>query len=133
MASSLSPLQYVTYRAAHRELQGSLCVILLVLHCTVALLADRSASIFAFLQIIADSCSLSPPCLPGGFISIFSGKYHHWIYLVRWCQLLAALGVVPASRVAMDTSSLLVAFDPPTNPLRHLLPSSSLAMSLNIC
>ena len=65
LASGLSPLQYMTYRAALRELQGSLCVILLVLHCTVALLADRSASIFAVLQIIADSCSLSllPACL----------------------------------------------------------------------
>ena len=28
------------------------------------------------------------------------------------CWLVAALGVVPASRVAMDTSSLLIAFGP---------------------
>ena len=32
------------------ELQGSLCVLLLVLFCIVALLADRSGSIFGFLQ-----------------------------------------------------------------------------------
>ena len=43
------PLQYVTYGAAIRELQGSLCTLLLVLCCIVALLADRSGSIFAFL------------------------------------------------------------------------------------
>ena len=49
-------LQYVTYGEACGELQGSLCVLLLVLVCTVALLADRSGSIFAFLRIIADSC-----------------------------------------------------------------------------
>ena len=43
------PLQYVTYGTAIRELQGSLCTLLLVLRCIVALLADRSGSIFAFL------------------------------------------------------------------------------------
>ena len=45
--------------AALGELQGSLCARLLVLRCIVALLADRSGSIFAFLRIIVDSCSLS--------------------------------------------------------------------------
>ena len=65
---------------------------------------------------LADSCSLSS--LPGGFVSIFSakyslGKYLHWIYSVWRCRLVAALRVVPTSRVAMDTSSLLTAFGPP--------------------
>ena len=36
-----------------------ICALLLELRCIVALLADRSGSIFAFLQIITDSCSLS--------------------------------------------------------------------------
>ena len=58
LASGLLPLQYVTYGAALGELQGSLCALLLVSRCMVNLLADRSRSIFAFLQIIADSCSL---------------------------------------------------------------------------
>ena len=58
LASSILPLQYVTYGVAHGELQGSLCALLLVLLCIVALLADRSGSIFAFLRIIADSSSL---------------------------------------------------------------------------
>ena len=62
------------------ELQGSLCALLLVLCCIVALLADHSGSIFAFLRITADSCSLSS--LPSGFIiisqiSILLGKYLH--------------------------------------------------------
>ena len=56
LASSLLPLQYVTYGAARGELQGSLCALLLVLLCIVALLADRSGSFLAFLRIIADSC-----------------------------------------------------------------------------
>ena len=59
MASGLLPLQYVTYRSALGELQGFLCALLLVLPCIVNLLADRSGSIFAFLRIIVDSCSLS--------------------------------------------------------------------------
>ena len=59
LASGLLPLQYVTYGAARGELQGSLCTLLLVLLCIVALLTDRSGSIFAYLRIIADSCSLS--------------------------------------------------------------------------
>ena len=44
-------------------------------------------------------------------VGILTGKYLHWNFLFSvWrCQLVAALGVVPASRVAMDTSSLLVA------------------------
>ena len=50
LASGLRPLG--NWRA--------LCVpLLLVLLCTVALLTDRSGSIFAYLRIIADSCSLS--------------------------------------------------------------------------
>ena len=52
----LLPLQYVTNRAARGDLQGSLCALLLVLLCIVALLADRSGSFLAFLRIIADSC-----------------------------------------------------------------------------
>ena len=47
------------------ELQGPLCALLLVLRYIVALLADQSRSIFAFLRIIADSCSLSS--LPAGW------------------------------------------------------------------
>ena len=49
LASGLCPLQYVTYGEALGELQGSLCALLLVLHYIVALLADGSGSIFAFL------------------------------------------------------------------------------------
>ena len=41
------------------------------------------------------------------------------------------LWVVPVSRVAMDTSSLPLAFGPPLT-FRHQLPRSSLAMSLNV-
>ena len=59
LASGLLPLQYVAYEAARGDLQGCLCTLLLVLLCIVALLADRSGSIFAFLRISADSCSLS--------------------------------------------------------------------------
>ena len=83
--------QYVTNGAAHKELQGSLCALLLVLLCIVALLADCSASIlpsceslriladhsgsiFAFLEIIGDFCPLSS-LPPGGFVSIFSSKH----------------------------------------------------------
>ena len=76
MASGLLSLQYVTYGAARGELQGSLCALLLVLLCIVALLADRSGSIFAFLRIIADSCSLSSlSAWWFGKSSVFSGKY----------------------------------------------------------
>ena len=39
--ASLLPLQYVIYRVARGELQGSLSALLLVLLCIVALLADR--------------------------------------------------------------------------------------------
>ena len=117
LASSLCPLWCMTYGVALGELQGSLCALLLALCCIVALLADRSGSIFAFLWITADSAP-SPPSLPSGFIiisqiSILLGKYLHWFYSVWLCRLVAALGVVPASRVAMDTSSLLTAFGPP--------------------
>ena len=59
MGSCLCLFQYVTYGAALGELQGSLCARLLVLRCIVALLGDRSGSIFASLRIIVDSCSLS--------------------------------------------------------------------------
>ena len=55
LASSFCPLQYLTYRAALWELQDSLCALLQVLGCIVALLADRSGSIFTFLWIIVDS------------------------------------------------------------------------------
>ena len=58
LASGLLPLQYVTYGAARRELQGSLCVLLLALGYIVALLADHSRPDFAFLRIIVDSCWL---------------------------------------------------------------------------
>ena len=61
LASGLLRLQYVTYGAVLGELQGSLCALLLVLRCIVALLADRSRSIFAFLQIIADSAFWASP------------------------------------------------------------------------
>ena len=63
LASGLLLLQYVTYGAALRELQSSLCVLLLALGYIVALLADHSRPVFAFLQIIADSCWL-PLSLP---------------------------------------------------------------------
>ena len=63
LASGLLPLQYMTYGAALRELQGSLCVLLLALGYIVALLADHSRPVFAFLQIIVDSCWL-PLSLP---------------------------------------------------------------------
>ena len=48
-------------RGGPRGIAGPLmCALLLELHCIVALLADRSGSIFAFLRIIiTDSCSLS--------------------------------------------------------------------------
>ena len=49
LASGLLPFQYMTYRVVLGELQGSLCVLLLVLHCNRALLADHSRSSFAFL------------------------------------------------------------------------------------
>ena len=45
----------MTYGAARGQLQGSLCTLLLVLLCIVALLTDLSGSIFAYLRIIADS------------------------------------------------------------------------------
>ena len=63
----------MTYGATLGELQGSLCALLLVLRCIVALLADRSASIFAFLRITADSCcllsSLSLACTPFSLVA----------------------------------------------------------------
>ena len=61
LASGLLRLQYVTYWAVLGELQGSLCALLLVFRCIVALLADRSRSVFAFLQIIADSSFWASP------------------------------------------------------------------------
>ena len=45
----------MTHGAAHGELQGSLCTLLLVLLCIVALLTARSGSIFAYLRIIVGS------------------------------------------------------------------------------
>ena len=52
---------YVTNRVTLGELQGSLCALLLVLRCIVALLADHSGLIFAFLQISADSALCASP------------------------------------------------------------------------
>ena len=54
-----SPTSVCDLQGARGELQGSLRALLLVLLCIAALLADRSRSIFAFLRILADSCSLS--------------------------------------------------------------------------
>ena len=70
LASGLLPLQYVTYRAALRELQGSLCAFLLVLCGIVALLADLQDQFLPScksLQILAPS----PPCLLYGFIRLY--------------------------------------------------------------
>ena len=44
-----SPTPVRDLGGTHGELQGYLCALLLVLRCIVALLADRSGSIFAFL------------------------------------------------------------------------------------
>ena len=49
------PAVFALSRAALGELQCSLCVLLQVLRCIVALLAGRSGSIFVFLRIIVDS------------------------------------------------------------------------------
>ena len=84
-------------------------------HCGFLLiLADQFLPSCESLRILAPS----PPSLLVDFASILWGKYLlgnylHWIYSVWRCRLLAALEVVPASRVAMDTSSLLIAFGPP--------------------
>ena len=72
LASGLLRLQYVTYGAVLGELQGSLCALLLVLRCIVALLADRSRSIFAFLQIIADSAFWASPTPTFIFVDDFN-------------------------------------------------------------
>ena len=58
--------------AALGELQGSLFVLLLVLHCIVNLLADRSGSIFLPSCQSLRNLALSPPSLLAGFVSIFS-------------------------------------------------------------
>ena len=42
---------------------------------------------------------------------------------------MAALRVVAASRVAMDTSSLLIAFAPPPPPLTFKAPAAKLIIS----
>ena len=57
--SLLTPVRDL--RGGPRGIAGLLvcAALLLELHCIVALLADRSESIFAFLRIITDSCSLS--------------------------------------------------------------------------
>jgi len=70
LASGLLPLQYMNHGVTLGELQGSLCALLLVLRCIVALLADHSGSIFTFLRIIADSRSLSS--LPAGWFYFMS-------------------------------------------------------------
>ena len=72
LTSGLLRLQYVTYGAVLGELQGSLCALLLVLRCIVALLADRSRSIFAFLQIIADSAFWASPTPTFIFVDDFN-------------------------------------------------------------
>ena len=72
LASGLLRLQYVTYGVVLGELQGSLCALLLVLRCIVALLADRSRSIFAFLQIIADSAFWASPTPTFIFVDDFN-------------------------------------------------------------
>ena len=64
LASGLLWLQYVTYGAVLGEL--------LVLRCIVALLADRSRSIFAFLQIIADSAFWASPTPTFIFVDDFN-------------------------------------------------------------
>ena len=68
-ASGLLLLQYVIYGVALKELQGSLCGLLLVLRCILALVADCGGSMFAFLRVSADSCSLSS--LLGGFVRLY--------------------------------------------------------------
>ena len=54
-----SPTSVCDLRGGPRGIAGLLVCLLLVLLCIVALPADRSGSMFAFLRIIADSCSLS--------------------------------------------------------------------------
>ena len=56
-----SPTPLCNLRGGLIELQGSLCALLLVLCCIVALFADHSRSIFAYLQIIADSAFWASP------------------------------------------------------------------------
>ena len=49
---------------------------------------------------------------------------------------MAALGVVPASRVAMDTSSLLIAFGPPLTfkaPVPNLIISDEFNSQNQLC
>ena len=59
-----SPTPVCDLRGSPQGIAGLLlCVLLLALHCIVALLADRSRSVFVFLRIIADSCWL-PSSLP---------------------------------------------------------------------
>ena len=54
------PTPVLDLRGGPRGIAGLLmCALLLELRCIVALLADRSGSIFAFLRIITDSRSLS--------------------------------------------------------------------------
>ena len=70
-------------------MQGSLCAPLLVLLCIVALLADRSGSMFAYLRIIADPCNSSrntkkhPDLGTFGFMLIKEGFRVIW-YLVSF-------------------------------------------------
>ena len=51
-----SPTSVCDLRGGPRGIAGLLVCLLLVLLCIVALPADRSGSVFAFLRIIADSC-----------------------------------------------------------------------------
>ena len=77
------PLQFMTYRAALGVLQGPFFVRGKCCFSFIALHADHSGSTL-FLQIVADSCSLSslPSWVVGGcflFVSFLSlsGKYYH--------------------------------------------------------
>ena len=107
------PSQYVTFGAALRVLQALLFSrLLLPSQCCFACWSQRITFAFHCLLIIWDhSCCLlqflapSPPSLMGGGgeqglgicqVSIFLGKYLHWVFLsVCRCRLVAASGWFP--------------------------------------
>ena len=89
-----SPTSVCDLRGGPRGIAELLVSPFAIVACIVALLADRSGSIFCllanhcgFLLIEADQClpaceslrilAPSPPSLPSGLVSIFSGKYLH--------------------------------------------------------
>ena len=97
----------MTYGAARGELQGSLCTLLLVLPCIVALLtdqclptceslrilADRSGSMFAYSRIIADPCRLRrcllivadqflPTCQSSRILADLSGSMFAYLRII---------------------------------------------------